>query len=84
MSDVTGGEPPIDQLADDDDELDASGVDFAAEPTSDDELELMALFPDGVPDEARAEEWRALEAALPGAEPVGGDGSDGNHGPDPA
>lgn len=33
--------PPFDELADDDDELDSTGIDFKEEPLSDDELDSL-------------------------------------------
>lgn len=47
----------------DDDDLDACDIDFAAEAVTDEEAELLPLFPQGAdtPDlEARAAEWREV------------------------
>ncbi len=33
-----GDEPPVAELADEDDELDSTGTDFAADPVEDDDL----------------------------------------------
>lgn len=35
--------PALDELADDEDELDATGIDYKADPVPDDELWLVAL-----------------------------------------
>lgn len=44
----------------DDDLLDGCDLDFTEAPDDDDTAEMRPLFPDGVADEARAAEWRAL------------------------
>lgn len=44
---VTSDEPAPDQLADDEDERDGSGVDYAADPVADEELTLAVLSPEG-------------------------------------
>lgn len=53
-------EIPPDELADDEDELDATGVDYTADPVNDDELDLVVLAPDGDP--AKLEAYRRLFA----------------------
>lgn len=46
------------ELADDDDELDASGLDYKADPVADEELDLVVLSPDG--DSERIREYARL------------------------
>lgn len=48
----------------DDDALDGCELDFTLDPSSDEEIELLALFPDGVADDAKAAEWRAVGQAV--------------------
>ena len=43
-----------DELADDDDELDATGVDYTADPVDDADLDLLILSPEGDQDKIRA------------------------------
>jgi hypothetical protein len=40
-------------LADDDDELDGSGVDYTEDPVADDDLHLVVLSPEGDPEKIR-------------------------------
>ena len=49
MSEIPPGE-----LADDDDELDGSGVDYTLDAVPDDELDLVALSPEGDEEKIRA------------------------------
>lgn len=46
------------ELVDENDELDASGLDFVEAAVDDETAELLALFPDGDP--AKADEWKEL------------------------
>lgn len=47
-------------MADEADDLDGCSVDLKADAVSDADLPYVALFPDGVADEAKAAEWRAV------------------------
>jgi hypothetical protein len=53
----------------DDDELDGCELDFTEDPNDDETAELLALFPDGVADPAKAAEWEALAKAAGDAWP---------------
>lgn len=44
----------------DDDFLDACDIDFTDEACSDEEVGLLPLFPDGVADDTKVAEWKAL------------------------
>lgn len=46
--------------SDADDELDGCGLDFTEDAASDEEVELLPLFPDAVPDPEKAAAWREL------------------------
>lgn len=46
-----------------DDFLDGCDLDFTEDTVDDEEAELLALFPDGQADEAKAEAWRELARA---------------------
>lgn len=52
---------------DDDDFLDGCDLDFTIDPDDDETAALRPLFPDGVADEAKAEEWRQLATAEEGS-----------------
>ena len=49
---------PPGELADDDDELDASGVDYTLDAVPDDELDIVILSPEG--DEEKVQAYAAL------------------------
>jgi len=51
-------EIPPGELADADDELDATGVDYTADPVADDELDLVVLSPEG--DENKIRDYARL------------------------
>lgn len=54
---------PLDGLADDDDLLDGCVLDFTVDPSPDDELDLICLFPQGTDTpklERTATEWLEL------------------------
>jgi hypothetical protein len=55
--------PPLDELADEDDELDGCSVDMAEDPVSDEDLDYVVLSPEG--DERRIREYGEL-FPLPG------------------
>ncbi len=57
----------------DDDEIDGCELDFAEAAVDEDTAELLALFPDGVADEAKAAEWQIIADALAAQN---GDGSE--------
>lgn len=58
--------PPLDELADEDDELDASGIDYTEDPVPDDEIDMVVLNPNNDP--AVAEAYRELfQAGKPDA-----------------
>jgi hypothetical protein len=44
----------------DDDFLDACDIDFTEHAVTNEEAELLCLFPEGEVDHAKAEEWKAL------------------------
>lgn len=44
------------------DDVDGCGLDFAADAVDDETASLLPLFPDSVPDDARAQGWRDLGA----------------------
>jgi len=44
---------PAGELADEDDELDATGIDYTADPVPDDELDLVILSPEGDDEKVR-------------------------------
>lgn len=47
-------------VPDEDDEIDGCELDFAEDAVDDETVDLLPLFPDGVADDRRAEEWREL------------------------
>ena len=53
---------------DDDDFIDGCEVDFTEDPDDDETASLRPLFPDGLADEAKADEWKALAQAVPEGE----------------
>lgn len=69
MPDDRDDAPPLDQLADDDDELDACDLDFAAEAVDDLEVLQVVLLGDTEPGTPEADEKIAFYEALAATEP---------------